>query len=329
VKRFNVKPGSEVEIEEHDKVLQVSTERGPEFSNIIIDISGLSSSVIWRYILSAYRAGYDEITITGLGKGRGSRSAFSQKTNIDYINNRHFTVTSPTNIIQLATSSVLRSPFDSENTLTPIEVISACVNRLIGMEIIDQKEGYCKIKELGETTYKEFENAVRRIFILLNTECEYIRNGLDGRNDDLNDILTVDTNLDRFEDFCMRVLNKKGYSEFRKTSTMYAIVFMLELIGDDLKKIGCHVLDNGKPHSKVIKELFSERVEQLERLGKLFYRFDKEKIHEIYAQSRRNRDRIEKALPGLSDYEKELAHHFKKIGIFIINLTELRIDLEI
>lgn len=329
-KKFNVKPGDEVDITEQGRMLQVSTDKGPNLSSITIDISGLTSAVIWRYILSAYRAGYDEITITGIEhNGKKSKSAFSSKTNIDYMNNKNFSMTSPTQIIQFATSSVLRTSFDWNKLMKPIEVVSACVNRLIGMEIIEQKDDYCKIKEISETTYKEFNNAFRRMFVLLRLEAEYIESALSGKKLDMKEIFIVDTNLDRFEDFCMRVLNKKGYSEYRKTSVMYSSAFILELIGDELKKIGQHAMESKIPHSKMIGELFNVQVKQLDRIYELFYKFDKQKIMDIYNEDKIGTDLIEKYYKRLSNEEKEMLHHFKKVGIFVLNLAELRIDLEL
>ncbi|MFH1631117.1 MAG: AbrB/MazE/SpoVT family DNA-binding domain-containing protein [Candidatus Aenigmatarchaeota archaeon] len=327
-KKFHLKPGDEVELVEHDRMLQISTEKGPSLSGITIDISGLSASVIWRHILSAYRAGYDEIIIKGLGKSK-KNGVFSLKTSMDYMNNKEFSVTSPTNIIQFETSSVMRKPYDLGKTMSPVEIVSACVNRLIGMEIIEQKEEYCKIKELSETTYKEFDNALRRIFLLLRLESEYIENALKGDKRDLKEIFTVDTNLDRFEDFCLRVLNKKGYTEYRKTSAIYCIVFMLELIGDELKKIGQHILLDKKTYSKSVIEIFSKQIAQMNRLYDLFYRFDKRKSEEIYAEDRNVENMINARFKSLNDAEKELVHHFKKIGIFVLNLTELTIDISV
>ncbi|MDI6721548.1 MAG: hypothetical protein QMD85_04100, partial [Candidatus Aenigmarchaeota archaeon] len=136
-------------------------------------------------------------------------------------------------------------------------------------------------------------------------------------------------NLDRFEDFCLRVLNKRGYSEYSKTPIVYSTIFLLEMIGDELKKIGLHILEKKTPNSKTIAELFEVQMGQISNFYELFYRFDKQKVRQIYDEDKRGTDLIEKYYKRLNDEEKELLHHFKKIGIFILNLTEMRIDMEI
>lgn len=327
VNKMGIKPGDELDVIDQDRGLLISTEKGPNLSSITVDISDLTPALIWRYILSAYRAGYDEIRVIGIGQSRKNiDSPFSYKTNLDYIMKKKASMTSPNDIIIFSTSSTMRTAFDWMH-MNPVEVITACVNRLINVEMIEQKENYCVIKELGETTYKEFDNALRRIFLLLKFEAEYVMNDLKGKKDAVKYIHVTDTNLDRFEDFCLRVLNKKGYLDSRKTPVMYSTIFLLELIGDELKKIGLHLQERKKINQKLMIELFDVQMRQLNLFYETFYNFDKKKLVQIYDEDRKGTLLIEKHYKRLNDYEKELLHHFKKIGIHVLNLAELRIDM--
>ncbi|MFH1444991.1 MAG: AbrB/MazE/SpoVT family DNA-binding domain-containing protein [Nanoarchaeota archaeon] len=302
---YGIKPGDEIDVTEQEKSLIISTDNGLDISKTVVDISGLTKPIaIWRFISSAYRSGYDEIMVTGIEPG-------------------HKKLYTP---FTFNTLSYMR-PEDME-TMSPIETISACVNRLIGVEIVEQKGNYCLIKELSETSYKEFDSAMRRIFLLLKTEAENISNGLEGNKEDLKAIHIIDTNLDRFEDFCIRVLNRKGYEVFRKTPTVYSSVLIFEMIGDEFKKIARHVLDMKKKHSSAIKELFKIQSDQLNRYHKLFIKFNKPLTQEIYQEDENGTKKIKELYNELNDEEKELLHHFKKVGIYILSLTELRIDLE-
>jgi len=304
--KYGVRPGNEIDINEQDKSLIISTEN--ENSNLLktmIDISGLKTPVIiWRYILSAYRAGYDEIMITGIE--HGEKSLYTPFT--------------------FNTLAFLKP--DDFATMSPIETIGACVNRLIGMEITEQKGNCCIIKDLSETTYKEFESALKRISLLLKTEAENIANGFTGNKQDLKAIHIIDTNLDRFEDYCLRVLNKKGYDDFRKTPTIYSIVFTMEMVGDEFKKIAGHILEMKSKHSAAISRLFKVQRNQLDRFCSLFNNFSKKKIEEIYEEDKSGSELITRLYDELNDEEKELLHHFKKIGIYLLSLTELVLDLQ-
>jgi len=99
--------------------------------------------------------------------------------------------------------------------------------------------------------------------------------------DALKSIHIVDTNIDRFTDFCLRVLNKKGYKEYRKTTTMYSIIFLLELVGDDLKKIAIHLIEAKKITPKM-EELFRPAYEIIHVFYTLFYNYSNELCLEAY-----------------------------------------------
>ncbi len=301
--RYGVRPGDEVDIVEQESSLLINRNgNGSMPSSTTIDISGLPAPVIWRYVTSAYRAGYDEIAVTGIGAGKKVLySAFSYNT-LEYLKDN--------------------TQGKTKLEMSPMEAVSACVNRLIGVEIIDQKSDFCLIKDMSEVTDKEFNNALRRIFLLLQTETENIKNGFNGDVEGMKSILIIDTNLDRFEDFCFRVLNKKGYTTFRKTNVMHSIIFTLESIGDELKKIAVHMLESKEKYSDKIAPLFDVQIEQINRFYRLFYKFSKEAAAEIYKADEDGTKMIEKHCKHLNDEEKELLHHFKKVGIQIMSLTE-------
>jgi phosphate uptake regulator len=303
-KRHGVEAGNEIEVKEQEKSLIITTDGGSTLKRTVVDISGLDSLLIWRHLVSAYRAGYNEIIVKGIEhSSKNLYSAFSYNT-LKYLKHEDILA------------------------MSPIETINACVNRLIGVEIMEQKENQCVIKEMSDVTGKEFDNALRRIFHLMTTEADEVEKGLEGKTEGLKAIHIIDTNLDRFEDFCFRVLNILGYSDFRKTPVMHSLIFTLELIGDEFKKLAMHMLEEKKVGSKFIKELFQVQKAQLNRINGLFYSFNKRKAFEIYDEDRKGTELIARYYPKLSDYEKEILHHFKKIGIYVLSLTELRIDLE-
>lgn len=271
-----------------------------------MDITGLDVRTLWRFVSSAYRAGYDEIKLV-----------FDADTDYKHL----YTAFSYDTLSHLFK--------DNTPALSPAEAIQALVNRFVGVEIIDQKKNYCIVKELSETTYKEFDNALRRIFLLLLHMAEETMAALKGDKSRLKATHMIDTNLDRFEDFCMRVLNKKGYSDFKKTPTMYSTIFLLELIGDEYKKLAIHLLEHEKKLGTKMEELFNFQKEQLHRFYDLFYNFSKEKTQEIYKMDMDGTELLAKETKSLTAHERELVHHLKKIGVYITSLTELKIDLEV
>lgn len=306
----NLKPGDEIELKEEGKNLTVTAARkNEEPSSITIDITGLSTPLLWRYISSAYRDGYDEIHVKWEDNYKGYRNlytAFSYDT-LDPLLKNHGV------------------------ELTQIEAIQALCNRFVGAELIDQKMKSCVIKELVEPSYKEFHNSLRRIFLLLLQMADEVDESVKGNNiskERLRAIHMVDTNLDRFEDFCLRVLNKHGYEDDpNKRSIMHSIIFLLELIGDEYKRLSIHLLE-AKNLTKDTKDFTNKINKQLRNFYDLFYSFSKEKVINIYNFDKELASIYKKIAPKSPVIDSEVLHHLKKIARFVISLTELRIDME-
>jgi phosphate uptake regulator len=306
-KKYNIQSGDEIELDEKESSLVINAKQTQDVRAITLDLRDVPIPFLWRTLISAYRAGYDEITIRFQNPKITGKNVY---TGFGY-----------NNLQWLFYKGIV--------DLSPIEAIQALVNRLIGIEIIDQKENFCIIKEMGETTYKEFDNALRRIFLLLLSMADECYDGYaNNHKDPLRSVHLIDTNIDRFEDFCLRVLNKMGYKEYKKTPTMYAMIFLLEMVGDEYKKLALHCLEQkGKPHNLIIKE-FEIQKQQLRRFYELFYSYSKEKICEIYTADQEGDDYLKDTYAKYDNIEKEIIHHCKKIGIYMLSLTELRIDLE-
>jgi len=300
--RFAINAGDEVELIEQGSDLRITTNKNTSQSDsVTIDISGLIIPIVWRLMSSPYRAGYDEIKIVFENKGfRDLYTAFTYNT--------------------------IYALKGEEKELSPLEAIQAMVNRFIGFEIIEQKSNYCIIKDLGQTSPKEFDNTLRRIFLLIQTMSDAIMCATKGDKIELRGIHIMDTNLDRFQDFCLRILNKNGYKEFRKTPTMYTIVFILEMVGDEYKKVGIHMVKM-KVISKNLKDFIIHVDNMLKVFYDCYYNFSDEKAEKVYKLDEEGYKIFEKIYPHVNNEEKELLHHMKKVGKFLVNLTELRIDL--
>ncbi|MBN1645589.1 hypothetical protein JW868_00955 [Candidatus Woesearchaeota archaeon] len=304
-KKYSLNAGDEIELMEQENALIINTSKSKSLSSTTLDLRGSSLTYLWRSLISAYRSGYDEITVQfDKSPKKGMYTGFGYN-----------------NLQPLFSKGIV--------DLSPIEAIQALVNRLIGVEIIDQKESYCVIKEMGETTYKEFDNALRRMFLLILNMADECFDGYAHENrEPLKQIHLIDTNLDRFEDFCLRVLNKIGYKNCRKTPVMHNIIFLLEMVGDEYKKLALHFLEyKVKPNNYMVKE-FEIQKNQLRRFYELFYIFSHKKAAEIYESDQKGDHFLNMHYARFTNHEKEIIHHFKKIGIFVLSLTELRIDLE-
>ena len=144
VKRFNLTAGREINLIERENGLFISSEKLDSQGKIEIDIQGLSTHLIWNHLTTAYRAGYDTIVVK-----------FEPDAEYDspYKYFAHY-IPDPN--------------FDSKKKLTPHEFLQQMASRFVGFEIIDYGKDFCTLQEIGQSTSKEFDSSLRRIFLFLS-----------------------------------------------------------------------------------------------------------------------------------------------------------------
>jgi phosphate uptake regulator len=225
--RFNLEAGKEIDLDERDNGLFISTEKNGKHKKIEFDITGLDLPTIWKYFMAAYREGYDEV------------------------------------LVRYNPSMVLESPYKFFNQhkldlrykkateKKPMsEVLEGFVRRFIGFEVIEHAKDHIVIKEMGESSSKEFDNSLRRVFLLIQQMFDETIEAIEKNDVEiLSHMHDVDINLDKFHDYCIRILNKVGNKEPRKTSLLFATLFILEMIGDEFKNISHHLLYDFKASS--------------------------------------------------------------------------------
>ena len=312
-KKLNLKAGDEINLLEKENGLFLTSERKNERLITEIDITSLDIPSIWKYFMAFYREGYDEIKV---------------KFNPDKLYN------SPYKYVTTYAEN-LRYGKKSKKC-TSFETLQGITSRFIGFEIIEHHEDYCIIKEITEPSSKEFESSLRRIFLLIQQMGEEIIKSIKTNNTKVvRNTEDIDINVDRFHDYCIRVLNKTALLHTKKTNILFATLHILELIGDEFRSIANHLIEDMKgrtlnnllPLAEMITEQFNE-------FYVLFYSFD---INKVVEMSKRDLD-VHFYLPKLykkkgkksllSDDELEIFNHFRRISKHINSIVELRIEME-
>ena len=309
VKKLNLKAGDEINIYEKESSLVLNGfERNKEKSTTI-NIDNFTVPLLWRFFQGAYRSGCDEIKII-----------FNKNTKL-YEDPYHY-----------YTTQFDYAKLGERVSSKPILVaIQSLIDRFVGMEILDVKDNCIIIKEMGELTTKEFDNSLRRIFLvvfqLFDRVIETIeKNELNNKNL-CKELHTIDLNVDRFVDYCCRILNKINTASSEKDkSLLFSTLYLLELLGDEFKYIGKHLAVSKKsvkdclPLAKKVREHF-------DIYYKLFYKFDRDEAilfgkndHLIYEEHYKFKNRIGEG--------RSIARHLMMISKFTLALAELRIEME-
>jgi phosphate uptake regulator len=143
-----------------------------------------------------------------------------------------------------------------------IKTVQKVCGELIGFEVIESGRNYCVVKEIAKESEQDFDVLLRRLFLLLKGIFEDGKIALAEKKDDsaLGALAARDLEINKFSNFCLRFLNKKGHKDYSKTSNIYSVVVALEQAGDSLKEIFNFALDS-KPASKNVLDFYKQTSE--------------------------------------------------------------------
>jgi phosphate uptake regulator len=311
VRKLNLEAGDEVNIIEKENSLVINGKDKGESKSCEIDIRDFTVPLLWRYFQSAYRAGCDEIKVIFDSNQKKYEDAYHYyTTQFDY--------------------AKLGEKIPPKPAIAMIQEVA---NRFIGMEVIESGEGYCIVKDLTESSIKEFENSLRRIFLIIQQMFERLIEAIE--KNEINDsqlckeIHTIDIGVDKFVDYCARTLNRiNGDFPEKMKPLIFSSLFLLELIGDEFKYIGKHMALSKKsvkeclPLLKLCKDHF-------EQYYHLYYKFSREltiefgkKDVELYQEHFSMKNKVKEK------ESRSIMKHIMMTGKFTLSLVELRIEME-
>lgn len=235
--KYGVKKGDEIEVEEQGNKILLSTEQSSELKRIDIDVSGLDRTTIIYYLQILYRLGFDELKISF--------------------------------------NTPVTTYFRTHENVNIITVINQEVSRLIGYEIIQHKENFCIVKDISTNSIKEFDNVLRRIFLLLSDASNDLIKGVKEKNWPI--IETIEEKHDsitKFISYCSRLLNKYGYPDHKKTIVLYNILASMDREIDVIKNAGRDVLKLRRGFNGKTVQLMELVDDTIKLFSEFFYKYD-------------------------------------------------------
>jgi phosphate uptake regulator len=290
VKKYDIKKGDELEVEIQNNSLLISTDAIAKVDEVEVDITNLDRTSIMYVIRSFYRLGFDNVRLIF----KNSKTIYKRK----------------------------------EIEVSVISVIHAEVNRLVGYEIMQERKDSCIIKDIQESSMKDFDNVLRRIFLLLNDVIEEFQNGV--KDMDVEALKTIEIKHDtvtKFASYCLRLLNKMTNEGPGKTSNYYHIIEILDWFMDIYKYAARDIIKYNKKLDPQVIEIFLHVKEGMDIYYKLFYKFENQKLFEINDI----RSKAEKKLKLLKCKNSEEIIIVSKVFTILENLLHLieaRVALE-
>lgn len=288
VSKYGIAKGDELHVMDQDNTLLVSTEMHVRSMEIDVDISGLDRTSIMYVIRGYYRLGYDVL-----------RLRFSEST-VKYGR--------------------------KNEDLSVISIIHTEVNRLVGYEIIDEKRNSCTIKDLQETSGKDFDQVLRRVFLLIQEAYTILEEGAKSGKG-LEDIEHLHDTITKFASYCLRMLNKKSKFNPQHTAYYYHIIAYLDRITDIIKYAARLLRRSGKAHSAV-QGIIKSVGQDIQTYYKLFYTYNNRTINEINERRYAVEDVLEKLPENLPNAQVRVATSLFHILEMLLDLIEARTALE-
>jgi phosphate uptake regulator len=157
----------------------------------------------------------------------------------------------------------------------PYSQIKEAISDLLGYEIIEQSAKRCVISVMAEEANESLEATLRRIFFMVGSQMTDIITSLEeNKLSDLASISEAESSVNRLVDFSLRILNKKGHTDFKKTPYIYQVLISLEGMADHLKVLCLSC----KKTSKELIGCLSILKSYFEEIMRLFYKYDMKKI---------------------------------------------------
>ncbi len=307
--KFNINAGDEIDLFERDGTLVLKGTQREKEKYAEFDITNLTVPMFWRFFQSAYRSGCNEIKVT-FDPSKKYEDAYHYYTTLfDY---------------SKLGEKILPKP--------AVVIVQEIVNRFIGFELVEASENYCIIREMGEISMKEFDNSMRRIFLVIMQMFDRLREAIEKnqiKDSSLcKEIHTIDLTVDKFVDYCSRIMNKaNNFPNESKKPLIFSTLFLLELIGDECKYVGKHIALSKKPVKDILGFL-KEVKGHFELYYHMYYKFSHALAVEFGNRDVQLYEKHVEMRTRLTDESFSILRHLMMISKFTLALVELRTEME-
>lgn len=283
--------GDELEVEEQGSKLSIGTEKGQESGSIEVDVTDLDRDSLMYLIRCLYIRGYNDIKVK-FNKQVTDHYRFGKKVKV-------------------------------------VSMIHEEVNRLSGVEVVQQRENFCLIKDISQSSIKEFDVVLRRIFLLLTDAIDdLLRGSKKGDSYLLSSLQEKHNTITKFIAHNLRLLNKLGYPEHKNTSLLYYIIRSLDNITDILNDSARDIVDSKIKFSKETESVLITVYSSMNKYHNFFYKFDISFLREITSMRYQLLNDIKKYSKKVNSGELRVIMNMWQIMEQILDLTLTRVTME-
>ena len=167
---------------------------------------------------------------------------------------------------------------------TQMALIQKMMSSFIGYTIMEQKKKYCIIKTISQVVEQEFESTLRRTFLVTLSMAESTYDSLCSKSvEGFKSVMIMEETNNQLVLFCHRLLNKHGYENYTKTTSVYTIISLLENIADSYRNIMKDILEKemNLDYKDDVLDLFESVNKLLRSFYEIYYKHEHSKVVEM------------------------------------------------
>jgi len=216
------------------------------------------------------------------------------------------------------------------NDSKELEAIQDKINSCIGYEIVNQSNNVCYIKSVSEVSLDEFNQILRKVFLLLINMGENTLSLLEkGDFTRLSEVIVLEKSNNKLTDFCKRVLNKKGYHDYSKLTTIYTICMYLERVADEYRDICASLLNKKERLSPSVLKDFKDVNQLFSDFYNMFYTSDRSRLERIFFTAPQLKVRMLEKLSKAQPADRIVLHAASNILNEVYELSTAAVELHL
>lgn len=160
-----------------------------------------------------------------------------------------------------------------------MDLVVIQAEKLLGMEVVQQSENSCTLKNVAEALEQEFDNILRRLFLLIKSMAQESLEAIKEKDyQRLKNIADQERMCNKYTLFCLRIINKYGYKSKKEEKFVFHAITVLEQLADHYTYICNHIAETKEKIAPEVLSFYKDVVALTDMYYQCFYKRDRKQI---------------------------------------------------
>jgi phosphate uptake regulator len=204
-----------------------------------------------------------------------------------------------------------------------MQAIDNSLKDLLGFEIMQQSNHSCIIKEISTFGQEDLNSMLKRTFLLLISISDDSLDSLkQGNKELLKKIIERDIIVNKFANYCRRIMNKKGILNIKNMPMTYYIVEEVENLGDEYKYLCKYILENNiKIDNREIFKIFESLNQLFSDFFHLYFKFSIDKARKLAENKKKLTKQINKLFKTAEANDARILDCLHRMAVIVTNMV--------